>query len=44
MKNAPIKERGIATTGMSTERKEPKNKYITTVTISNASKRDLTTS
>ena len=43
-KTAPIKEIGIATTGTSTDRREPRNKKITMTTISSVSERVLMTS
>ena len=42
--NAPISEIGIATTGTITERNEPRNKKITTITISKVSIKVFTTS
>ena len=43
-KNVPISDRGIAITGMITARTLPRNRKITTVTISSASTRVFTTS
>ena len=40
----PISDSGMAMTGISTERGEPRNRNTTTVTISSASIRVLTTS
>ncbi len=42
--SAPISEIGIATTGTTTERIEPRNKKITTITMSNVSINVFTTS
>jgi hypothetical protein len=42
--SAPISEIGIATTGTITERIEPRNKKITTITMSNVSINVFTTS
>ena len=42
--SAPISEIGIATTGTSTERNEPRNKKITTITMSSVSISVFTTS
>ena len=42
--NAPMREIGIATTGTSTERNEPRNKKITTITMSSVSIKVFTTS
>ena len=43
-KTAPTSEIGIATTGMSTERTEPRNRKITTITISSVSVSVVSTS
>ena len=43
-KTAPISEIGIATTGISTERIEPRKRKITTMTISRVSLSVLNTS
>ena len=43
-KNVPISDRGMATTGMMTARKVPRNRKITAVTISSAWIRVFTTS
>src|SRR5439155_63017 len=42
--NAPISEIGIATIGTNTERKDPRNRKITTTTISSVSSKVFTTS
>ena len=42
--NTPIIESGMVTTGISTERTEPRNRKTTTMTITTASARVLTTS
>ncbi|MNC84221.1 hypothetical protein D3C75_1386460 [compost metagenome] len=45
MKNStPIIDNGMVTTGISTERKAPRNRNTTTMTISTASPRVLITS
>ena len=44
MKTAPMSEIGIATTGMITDRTEPRKRKITTITISRVSVRVLSTS
>ena len=44
MPAAPISDRGIATIGIATERAEPRNRKITTMTISAASVSVLMTS
>ena len=44
MKKVPTSDSGIAITGTSTARKLPRNRKITTVTISSASTKVLTTS
>ena len=41
---APISDRGIATTGMSTDRNEPRKRKMTTTTMSRVSISVLTTS
>ena len=43
-KTAPISEIGMATTGMRTERNEPRNKKMTMTTMSNVSDSVLSTS
>ncbi len=43
-KTAPISEIGIATTGISTDRNDPRNRKMTTITISNVSVSVLSTS
>ncbi len=43
-KTAPTSEMGIATTGMSTDRKEPRKRKITTTTISRVSESVFSTS
>ena len=43
-KHAPTRESGIATSGMMTERAEPRNRKITTITMASASTRVVTTS
>ncbi len=44
MKAAPISEIGMATTGMINDRMEPRNRKMTTITISRVSDRVLSTS
>ena len=41
---APTRETGMATTGITTERAEPRNRKITTTTIKSVSLRVLSTS
>ena len=43
-KTAPTREMGMATTGMSTERAEPRNRKMTITTISSVSVRVFRTS
>ena len=43
-KTPPISDTGIATTGIRTERKEPRKRKMTTMTISSVSPRVLSTS
>ena len=44
MKKVPTSDKGMAMTGTKTARKLPKNRKITTVTMSKASSKVLTTS
>ena len=44
MRNAPTSDSGMAAMGMSTERTEPKDRKITSVTIKSASSSVMTTS